>query len=192
MYNTTNNSTSQDHLRVQNSQNPWMKIISINTNSIISDEKQIILQKFLDAHNPDILLLSETKLNPNRYVSFKNYKISRNDRHQALQGGGTAILYKQSLKTTRVTCKAIKKLKIIETTVHKIKLTNNNVLLIISLYATNENKSSFITELNSLFSALKLDHNNVYYIIAGDYNARHPSWGDQIHNPRGNYLHRWY
>ena len=30
-----------------------------------------------------------------------------------------------------------------------------------------------------------------YYVIAGDFNARHKSWGDDTANPRGRHLHRW-
>ena len=44
---------------------------------------------------PDILLISETKLNYRHKVYYKNYSIIRHDRPNATQGGGTAILIKK-------------------------------------------------------------------------------------------------
>ena len=43
---------------------------------------------------PDVVLISETKLNYRRKVHYKNYSIIRHDRPNATQGGGTAILIK--------------------------------------------------------------------------------------------------
>ena len=44
---------------------------------------------------PDIVLISETKLNKRHKVHFKNYSMIRRDRPNATQGGGTAILIKK-------------------------------------------------------------------------------------------------
>ena len=65
---------------------------AVNTNSIISTYKQYFLHKFTEQENPDIALLSETKLNNTRKFMVKNYNIIRNDRPNSIQGGGTAIL----------------------------------------------------------------------------------------------------
>ena len=46
---------------------------------------------------PDILLISETKLNYRHKVHYKNYSIIRHDRPNATQGGGTAILIKNPI-----------------------------------------------------------------------------------------------
>ena len=40
-----------------------IKCIAINVNFIINTERQHFLNSFLKEHNPDIMLLSETKLN---------------------------------------------------------------------------------------------------------------------------------
>ena len=45
---------------------------------------------------PDIVLISETKLNYRHKVRYKNYSIIRHDRSNATKGGGTAILIKKT------------------------------------------------------------------------------------------------
>ena len=49
-----------------------LKIIAINVNSIITNYKRYSLHKFLNTHDLDIILLSETKLNPNHKLSLEN------------------------------------------------------------------------------------------------------------------------
>lgn len=51
------------------------KIIHINVNSIIRLSKRYDLHNFILQHNPDCVLLNETKLNPKHRISFKNYEI---------------------------------------------------------------------------------------------------------------------
>ena len=38
---------------------------------------------------------------------------------------------------------------------------------------------------------LKLENTRNYFVLAGDLNARHPSWGDNTHNQRGKYIEQW-
>lgn len=40
-----------------------LKIIEINVNSLITNERRASLADFLETHNPDVVLLCETKLN---------------------------------------------------------------------------------------------------------------------------------
>ena len=75
-----------------------LTIITLNINSLISIEKKYCLQKLIEAYNPDIILLTETKLNTKHKIYFDNYKIIRNDRINSIQGGGTAILIKNLFK----------------------------------------------------------------------------------------------
>ena len=180
-----------NHNNTANNHELNLSIYAINTNSIISDYKQFILQKFLDTYCPDLVLISETKLNPNHYVNFSNYNILRTDRPQATQGGGTAILYKNNIHVTQVKCECTQSFKLIETTILKMKLTNDNFLYIISIYVTNSNQSLFKNEIDKLFNALRLSNSKTYYLIAGDFNARNKNWGDQTSNQRGRYLSRW-
>lgn len=75
-----------------------LKILEINVNSLIANERRASLVEFLAKHEPDVVLLCETKLNVRHRVSFKNYKFVRNDRPNAEQAGGTGILIKNNIK----------------------------------------------------------------------------------------------
>ena len=170
-----------------------LKIISINTNSIISHSKRFELIKFLDIHEPDIVLLCETKLNKRHKIQFLKYEIVRTGRPNSLNGGGTAILLKRDLNITwsQIFKPSPTHNNILEYTVVKLELNNINKVYIVSAYANNEPRNIFINELNELFISLKLDDLNNYYIIAGDLNCRQVSWGDTASNYKGHFLNEW-
>ena len=92
------------------------------------------------------------KLNASHHINFKNYRILRTDRPLAVQGGGTAIVYSENLQLTPCKCSFASNFKLIEVTVGKLKLKNQNVLYIISMYVTNSNLSIFKNELDVLFN----------------------------------------
>lgn len=75
-----------------------LKIISINVNSIIKNQRRASLMNLINKQNPDIILLSETKLNKNHVITFTNYNVIRNDREEKNIGGGTAIIIKKKYK----------------------------------------------------------------------------------------------
>lgn len=68
-----------------------LKIYAINVNSIQHNRRRLELQKLLVAKNPDIALISETKLNQNHIIIYKNHNIVRTDRPRSIQGGRTAV-----------------------------------------------------------------------------------------------------
>lgn len=183
---------NQDNLLVSENIENNLKIIAINVNSLISVNKQYITQNFLDTEKPDIVLVSETKLNPTHYVNFQNYNFLRSDRPLATQGGGTALLYKKCLNLKQIKRDFFYNFKLIEVTVAKLNLVNNRSLFLISLFATNSNRNLFINEIDTLFNKLKLNNSKNYYIISGDFNARNTLWGDTVDSQRAKYLNRWY
>ncbi|KAK2578074.1 hypothetical protein KPH14_012839, partial [Odynerus spinipes] len=58
------------------------------------------LKKFIQSHNIDLALLSETKLNKKNKLHFNNYGVLRTDRPNAKMGGGIAILAHKRLDCT--------------------------------------------------------------------------------------------
>ena len=50
-----------------------LKIIHVNVNSIIAINRRFDLQKFINVHNPDIVLLNETKLSKKHKIKFLQY-----------------------------------------------------------------------------------------------------------------------
>nr|XP_034178590.1 uncharacterized protein LOC117603495 [Osmia lignaria] len=165
--------------------------MALNTNSLVTNWKRAELSSTLSKHRPHIMLLPETKLNPKHQMSFKGYRMTRVDRSNATFGGGTAILIRENIPYEEITNPSSKNNNILEFTGIKVQTAAQNKLFVISVYAAYSNKAGFIEELNNLCSALKLDDPNVFFIIAGDLNARHTSWGDTTHNQRGRYMASW-
>lgn len=166
------------------------KVVSINVNSIISLNKRYDLCKFISLHNPDIVLICETKLNPRHKITFANYNMIRSDR-TSNQGGGTAILIKNNIKFETVFFPSSKNNSFIEYTIIKINLPNNNNLFFVALYANNREGKGFISEISHLYSNLELHNDNNFFLMAGDLNARNIIWGDSITKFKGNLLRKW-
>lgn len=168
-------------------------IIQVNVNSIVSNHKRYSLLRLTEEHNPDIVLINETKLTPKHSMSFKQYQLIRNDRPDSTQGGGVAILIRNTIKFHNLTPQVAFKNNennSIEACAIRLKTTNNTYLIICCVYAPGHNRASFIDDLNDLFINLNIQSNDLY-IIAGDLNARHTDWGDHGVNSRGGFLKNW-
>lgn len=81
-----------------------LKCFELNVNSLVSKSKQHDeLISFINQHNPDVMLLVETKLKNNKKSSIPNFNIFRNDRVSDA-GGGTAILIRNNFDATHLQC----------------------------------------------------------------------------------------
>ena len=98
---------------------------------------------------PDIVLISETKLNYRHKVHYKNYSIIRHDRPNATKVGGTAILIKNPQKFKIIQNDKITNFKILETTIIKIKINNKENLFISAAYAAYGNQKQFNDEFDN-------------------------------------------
>lgn len=169
-----------------------LKIIHINVNSLILISRRYDLRQFINKHNPDIILLNETKLNRRHKLHFDNYNMIRKDRNGALRGGGTGILIKNNLKYNIYSNNTINSFKFLETCIIKLPMGANEMLYVISgYYPSGNNDSDFRTEIHNLFNSLGLQSSSNYYILAGDLNARHTDWGNPSCNSKGNKLKDW-
>lgn len=169
------------------------KVIQLNINSIQSKVKRIEFQQFLNKTKPQIVLLSETKLNKRHNVSFNGYRIVRNDRMQNC-GGGTAICF-----STNIDCEHINtpsNIKSFECCLLKMKLINGKNLIFASVYKPPSeviNKKTVHIKINpmELNSILNIDK-NAYYIIGGDFNAHHQFWNDKQNCINGKAIYEWF
>lgn len=75
--------------------------------------------------------------------------------------------------------------RILEYSIIKLNLTANKTLYIIAAYARCGNQKEFIPDVDRVFSTLKLDKLENYYIIAGDLNVKHVEWKNPNNNSRG-------
>ena len=168
-----------------------IRVAAINANSLVANYRRLELLQFLKDYNHDVIFVSETKLNHSHKFTLRDYNIIRNDRLNAIQGGGTAIVIRNDIQYEECFLPSTTPNEILEYSVIKIPFTGGNTLILISVYAKNDNRRLFVDELDKLFINLKLFGNNTYYIIAGDLNARRKVWGDRANNPRGRYLGQW-
>ena len=86
------NRASTHHSIINTPRQHKLKIISINANSLIQNQRRDCLLNFTETHKPDIVLINETKLNPKYKIHFKDFTLVRNDRPNSKMRGGTAIL----------------------------------------------------------------------------------------------------
>ena len=78
-----------------------LKVIHWNCNSL--NNKKELLESFLQKHQPDVLLLNETKLDSLRayfFLTFKGYTSIHKCRNS--RGGGVAILIKNSIEFLQI------------------------------------------------------------------------------------------
>jgi hypothetical protein len=82
-------------------QNEFLKIVSLNAQSLADVDHIISLRHLMANKIVDIIIVSETWLkdkHTNKYVELAGYKIARNDREGGMRGGGVAVYYKNSMK----------------------------------------------------------------------------------------------
>lgn len=155
-----------------------LKIITWNVNSVRSKAKQEEVRYLLSERKPDLLLLSETKLNDSNFVQFPRYEIYRNDRLSD-GGGGTAILIRENIEHEVVNTPLLKSS---EATCVKLALRNSKYLAVNSFYCPKNLLRDDLLKLMNL-------HSSVF--MGGDFNAKHCYWHNSGNNGNGNVLCRF-
>lgn len=128
----------------------------------------------------DFIILSETWLNSSQKFLIRNFDIIRQDRNGS-KGGGTAILIRNGIKysTYSITNNCNNK---IEACAIKTPFGNKS-FYIVSCYKPPYIKVSYL-EWQSFFSQFNED-----FIICGDFNCHHTSWGNPSCGNEGIILH---
>lgn len=158
-----------------------LNIHHINANSIRSRTKQHCMADYLKSHKPDIVMISETKLNETFHPKFDDYNLYRNDRTTD-GGGGTALLIRDHIKVEML---ANPQNSRIECTAIKIPLANDKHISLIAAYMPNQSLTD--DDLTNLLTHFG-NHN---IVLAGDLNAKHTSWHNNINNGNGTVLYNW-
>lgn len=167
-----------------------IKVILINANSICSISKRAILYNFIQQNNPDIVLVTETKLSPRFKVNFNNYNIVRTDRvinpNNKNPGGGTCIFIKETYKYSTIN---LPKFNSIEVSGIKLQLQNNSSINFFSIY--HSNKIAPHIDVNDLSLIVNISGNSPF-IAGGDFNAKHTSWHNSNNCCNGNIIYNWF
>jgi hypothetical protein len=152
------------------SANNFLKVVSINAQSIANSDHMNILRHLLSNQSVDIVAISETWLKSkttDKFCSVNGYKLIRNDR-EGKGGGGVAIYVKNTIKfKILATSPNIFDPKQVEYIFCQITL-NNTQIVIAALYRRPYNDCSFDTFLHKM-QHLRLKYDSI--IMLGDFNV---------------------
>jgi len=158
-----------------------LKFCILNVNSLISMEKRHYLDELLKSKKPDIVLVSETKLNFRHKVHFNNFIFYRKDRNNG-GGGGCGILIREDYESEELEMKG---LQYLECCAIRLRTMDNNLITVCSIYNSYGGRS-IEQDLQRLKSQL-----SGQIIIGGDFNARIQNFEDKSNNTSGLSLERW-
>ncbi|GFT33376.1 probable RNA-directed DNA polymerase from transposon X-element [Trichonephila clavipes] len=139
-----------------------LKLISWNSNGII--HKIAELEDFIHRHDPDVIAIQETFLQPCHNFSLPNYTTHRNDR-LSHRGGGTAILIKRTIAHHSLDLRT----HTLENTT--IVIEGAKKLTISCIYRPPSSPAQAIVP-----DLLRIFRNRTCCIVLGDFNAKHKSW----------------
>lgn len=153
-----------------------LKLLQWNAQGVTTQSTITQLEHLIVSHNIDVIFLQETFLNTKHKFSLKNYQTYRNDRTNQ-HGGGVAIAIKSTVKHQLIP-------HYNTTTIENISIEikiNGTPTVLTSAYSPRY-APNFITDIN------KMTPTNKKYILFGDLNARHTSWGCTTNNKAGKAL----
>lgn len=154
-----------------------IKIMHWNANSIQNKTEELV--HFLQEHDIDVALISETHLKPCNKFKVQNYSVYRTDRMRG-PGGGTAILVK---KLTQHYALPQMETEQTETTGIQLSTTEGNI----NIHAIYIPPGNDLPE-NDLQEIFRTDTPTV---AAGDYNAKNTEWYSNVNNNRGQLLKKF-
>jgi exonuclease III len=148
---------------------PALKIMSLNTNSLVSDNKHALLSTLLKEHNPDILCVCQSKLD----ITISDSAICPSDSGYEIinrKDGGVLIAVKNTILASPVNdldtgCEIVWA---------RIEIANQKRLYIGSFYRTpSKDDPEIINQLHESVSKLTCKKDDVLpnVIINGDFNT---------------------
>lgn len=154
-----------------------LAIMAINVGSLITLHRRVDIETFTKHNNPDVVLLSETRISAIHKVNIANYIFPRNDKLPNNPGRGTGILLKDCFNH-----QAIDTATLIG--------TSTQSFLLVSVYRLHDNLAIDTSDLNKIISNYQ-NCGATHLVIGGDLNALHELWNINNRNPAGVRLHQW-
>jgi hypothetical protein len=151
-----------------------LRILNINFQSLRKKGKQ--LEAVIDSSNPDVIIGTETWLDPDinsaevipNYMGFDVYRRDRSDDHH----GGVLIATKRELELEEIT-----QSKNIELISGSIRLSNKKKLTLAAFYRPPSSVSeTYLDLVKSEISGLHSKNKNNVLIIGGDFNVPDIDW----------------
>lgn len=148
------------------------QIIHWNCRGLIKNLDDI--HEILTQHQPNILCLQETHLNPTHTNFLKNYVVYRKDRQgSAHSSGGVAIVAQHSIPSQPLSLVTDLEAVAIRA------LTFGRVITICSIYIPPDH------QLSTVEFEMLIDQLPDPFLLVGDFNAHHPLWGCTRTDSRG-------
>lgn len=153
-----------------------IKICIWNANGLRIARNELAV--FIDKHDIDVVLISETRLKNNHLdPKIHGFSLYRTDRANGQSGGGTAIYVRKSIKHFAIPSAQTEHLENTGVTI----FTSRCQIQFFACY-NPPSKSLLADDLNVIFNPFQT------VIAAGDFNAKHSEWGCRASNTRGRSL----
>lgn len=155
-----------------------IRIAAWNANGLLQHVHTIEI--FLLTEKIDICLISETHLTKENYINIKGYKFYHTVHPSDKARGGSGILIKEKIdhyEEPKFSEEAI------QATSVNIKVTSRSYT-VTAVYCPPKHRIDKDTWCNFLSSQ------GEYFIIGGDFNAKHTHWGSRLINPKGRSLYQ--
>ena len=165
--------------------NKDVKQCSINIDGM-SNTSKLLLDKYVDEEQIDILYVQETRSVCKEKLNLTNMRVVT-DINKA-NNRGAAIYARTHISLTEIT--EIPALSKNIDSAWALIVVNNKRYIIGSVYVKLNYNNAISDVLKMLHEAERISkkYKTLGVIVAGDYNARHESWGDRVNNRYGNKL----
>ncbi|CAF1100940.1 unnamed protein product [Brachionus calyciflorus] len=156
-----------------NKTNEMLNILHACCQSILNQQKIILIEDIISKNQINILCLNETFLKPSNDLTIKNFNKARTDR-KGKRGGGVAIGILKNIEY-----KIIKTPFDVEAIGIQIKTADLSSTTIFSYYSIPKSDLNFSQQTNFLNFIFENYPNS---ILIGDLNAKHSSWNCKYSN----------
>jgi hypothetical protein len=155
-----------------------LRIAAWNANGVSNRTTDISL--FLHIHKIDILLISETHATSKTVIKIPNYMVYYANHPDGRGHGGSAIIIKCTIKHHELQPYVSSKIQSPKIEIH----TANWTITIAAIYSPPRHNIT-TPEYHQYFSTL-----GPRFLVAGDWNAKHPTWGSRLTTQKGRALHQ--
>lgn len=155
-----------------------LRIAVWNANGISRKYNEI--EHFLKTKHIDIFLISETHMNKKSHFKIRGYDLITANHPDERCHAGSAVLIKRTIKYELA--EEIREPHVQAAGV-KVKC-NNNIISIYSIYIPPRHNIK-CQDFENLFRQF-----GNRFLVAGDFNSKHPWWGSRLANPKGRELYK--
>lgn len=153
-----------------------LKIMAWNSNGLLKHQNE--LQAVLETENIDVCLISETHFTNQSFIKFRGYKVYNSLHPDNSARGGSAVIIKESINHYEQSKFQEPDIQAVAVSV-KTKFCHLSIAAVYCPPRHMIRKERFL----NLFEVL-----GQRFILGGDFNAKHTSWGSRLTTTKGRHL----